>query len=89
MTEDQKREEARKRVFALKAFYINAISYALVMPVLIVWNVLDHRYWWFEWPLLGWGAGVIAQACSVYFPDWKPFGDQWQERKIQELMERR
>ena len=86
MTEDEKYALAKKHVEALRAFYWNAASFALVMPALVLWNALDQRMWWVQWPLLGWGSALAWQALCVFASP--PYAASWQERKIRELMAR-
>jgi len=39
------------------------------------------------WPLLGWGLGVFFHGMRVF--NYAPFfGKEWENRKIQELMEK-
>ena len=43
---------------------------------------------WFFWPLMGWGIAVALHALRV-FGAGRWFGADWEERKIDELMEQR
>lgn len=77
-------ERARKRVEAMKGFYISLLSYCVVIPILIVINY--KTYWEFKWfwfPMLGWGLGVIFHAFEVF-----GYGKRWEERKIRQLLEK-
>jgi hypothetical protein len=79
-------EYARKRAHQLRDFYIHASMYVLVNIFLIALNMLtspDHL--WFYWALLGWGIGLAAHALTVFGVVW---GQDWEERKIHEIMER-
>ena len=51
--EQQRYERARKRVQALKGFYIHAATYVLVNIMLFVINLMTGGGWWFFWPLIG------------------------------------
>lgn len=74
--------KARKKVKEMKSFYANLISYCIVIPFLIFVNLFTSReYLWFWWPMLGWGIGVASHGFQVF-----AIGDSWQERKIQEIM---
>ena len=42
---------------------------------------------WFYWPLLGWGIGLLAHAASVFMYE-NPWGKDWEDRKIKELMDK-
>ena len=67
MTEAQKTARAMQRVRTLTGFYIHAIVFALVMVVLLTFNMTDS-HWWVQWPLFGWGLGLAAHAWAVYGP---------------------
>jgi hypothetical protein len=87
--EQQRYEQARKRVQALKGFYIHATAFVLVNIALFGINVLVGGGWWFYWPLLGWGIGLGAHALGVFgFGGSGPWGRDWEERKIREMMDK-
>ena len=77
-------ERASKRVKELKGFYSNLISYCLVIPFLIFINLRTApEYYWFWWPALGWGVGVILNAIKVF-----GVSGNWEERQIQKILDR-
>jgi hypothetical protein len=78
--------KAQKRVEDLKGFYGNLTSYVVVNTGLLILNLLTSpQNLWFFYPLLGWGIGVAIHAMSVF--NYMPFLNQnWEEKKIQELM---
>jgi hypothetical protein len=78
--------KAQKRVEDLKGFYGNLTSYVVVNVGLLILNLLTSpQNLWFFYPLLGWGIGVAIHAMSVF--NYMPFLSQnWEEKKIQELM---
>ncbi|MBC2845708.1 histidine kinase [Winogradskyella flava] len=80
---------ARKRVEELKAFYYSLISYCLVIPFLIfIWyQFSQHTIQWFWFPMAGWGLSLVFQAYRVYV-DGGALGAKWEERKIQEYMQK-
>jgi len=87
--DQQSYERARARVQALKGFYIHASAFILVNIGLFVINVLTGGVWWFYWPLLGWGIGLGIHALAVFgFGGGGPWGSDWEERKMQEMMDR-
>ncbi|MDX1762073.1 MAG: 2TM domain-containing protein [Christiangramia sp.] len=76
--------KAKQRVKEIKEFYGNLISYCVVIPFLVFVNY--YTYWDFQWfwfPLFGWGIGLTIHGFSVF-----GYGSDWEERKIQELMEK-
>lgn len=80
--------KAQKKVEDIKGFYGNLASYCVVITGLMVLNLItspDHL--WFFYPAVGWGIGVAVHGVSVF--NYMPFlGRDWEERKIQELMEK-
>ncbi|MFD2192670.1 2TM domain-containing protein [Oceanobacillus bengalensis] len=87
--EDERYLKAKKKVENLKAFYIHLIVYVLVNTMFVVINVLTYKYaehWWFFYPLMGWGIGLISHGLSV--SSFGLFGANWEEKKIQEYMDK-
>ena len=87
-TEEIKYQKAKERVEALRGFYIHLIVYAVVNLILFSINmIVSPDSLWFFWPLMGWGIGLAIHVLSVFGPTlW--FGADWEQRKIQELMEK-
>jgi len=50
----------------LRDFQAHLTAYLLVNLALFLINVATPGSWWFYWPLLGWGAGVLAHAAHAY-----------------------
>ncbi|MCW4470571.1 2TM domain-containing protein [Flavobacterium sp. MFBS3-15] len=80
--------KAQKKVEDIKGFYGNLMSYVIVITGLAVLNlVTSAEHLWFLYPAIGWGIGVVIHFCSVF--NYIPFlGRDWEERKLNELMER-
>ncbi|AZB21256.1 histidine kinase [Kaistella haifensis] len=77
-------DRASKRVKELKGFYGNLISYCLVIPFLIFVNLYTSpNYYWFWWPMLGWGIGVASHALQVF-----GIGRNWEEKQIRKILEK-
>lgn len=53
-----------KRMAAVRfAFYIHLVVYVFVNLMLIAINLATTPwYFWFMWPLLGWGIGLLAHG---------------------------
>ncbi|MCW2119704.1 2TM domain-containing protein [Flavobacterium sp. 7A] len=86
--EEERYYRARKKVEDIKGFYGNLTSYVVVNSGLFILNVITSPgHYWFYWPLLGWGIGVLFHACKV-FDLISVFGYDWEERKIKEFMEK-
>lgn len=79
---------AQKRVEELKAFYGNLASYIIFIGGLMVLNLLTYKeYLWFLWPAGGWGIGLAFHAMKTF--NYMPFlGNDWEEKKIREIMEK-
>ena len=75
-------EQAKERVFKLKSFYGNLISYCTVIPILIIINLNTSRnFQWFWFPMLGWGMGLIFHALEAF-----QIGKTWEEKKINQIL---
>jgi len=81
--EDTAYLRAKDRVEKLKGFYGNLISYCVVIPVLIIVNLNTSNFQWFWFPMLGWGMGLTFHALETF-----GYGKSWEERKIQEILEK-
>ncbi len=81
---DQKYIKAKKRVEDLKGFYANLISYIIIIPMLALINYYTtwDSHWWFLYPAIFWGLGVVIHGFTVF-----GFGSDWEERKLKEFME--
>jgi hypothetical protein len=87
MTTDKQREKAAKRVEELRGFYVHCLTYCIVNAGLFCINYfITPQHWWFYWPLLGWGIGLLMNGLSV----WQHglWGDNWKERKIEKIMKK-
>jgi fatty acid desaturase len=66
MESDERYRRAKRRVSVLKGFYIHLATYIAVMAMLLLIDFLTGGGWWFYWPLLGWGIGIVAHAFTVF-----------------------
>lgn len=83
---DKRYEQAKKKMEALKGFYIHLTIYCIMVPVFIYLNYISTSFPWSLFPILGWGWGVIGHAAETF--GWNPiFNKKWEARKIKELME--
>ena len=79
-------EWARKQAKEQRDFYAHLATYAGVMLLLFIIDLLSGDGWWFFWPMLGWGIGVVVHGITVFGEN--RFGPAWEERKAQQLMQR-
>lgn len=84
MSEHEKALLAQKRVEAITGFYIHLAAFVVVMVGLGIINALTGSDLWVQWPLLGWGIGIITHAWVV-FGGMPKFVTQWQLRKIKAI----
>jgi fatty acid desaturase len=76
---------AKRRVAAIKGFYIHLAVFTLVLLGLLAIDLATGRRWWVHWVFLGWGIGIVAHAIAVFGGLPQAVAD-WEERKIKELM---
>ena len=85
--ERERYELVRARVRAIKGFYIHAMAFVVVNIALLAINVGVGEVWWFYWPLIGWGIALGLHALAVFGFD-GPWGRNWEERKMREMMDK-
>ncbi|MBK7872708.1 MAG: 2TM domain-containing protein [Saprospiraceae bacterium] len=83
-------EKARKRVKKKKEFYQHLGSYIAVGGFFFLMNVVtSFGDWWFYYPMLGWGIGLVIHFFTVFgIPGVVNYNEDWEERAIQEELER-
>ncbi len=74
------REQAQERIDELRGFYAHLASYIAVNIFLVFIDIMSGGPWWVQWPILGWGIGLVIHAAIVFWT-----GSDWEERKMQEL----
>ena len=91
---DERYNLAFKRVKRIKGFYIHTLVYLFVNAFIIISNFLRSEKGievFFEWETFitafFWGIGLLAHGLSVFGRNIF-FGQNWEERKIQEFMEK-
>lgn len=90
--EEKLYKEARKRVKKKKNYYSAIIAYFTVCTFLtfLNWYQLSDghgHYWWVKWVWFGWGIGMFFYTIS-FFKNGVFFGQDWEDRKIKEEMEK-
>lgn len=85
--QDIKYQQAKARVSALRDFYVHFIVYLVINLLLFLINIIfSPNSLWFFWPLLGWGIAISLHAFFVFGQN-RVLGADWEEKKIQEIME--
>jgi hypothetical protein len=87
----------RRQVHRIAEFYRHVLVYVMVIGLLWMVNAYTIYHsaqsgkwflWWAIWPTLGWGIGLLAHGITV-LPVWSFFSQEWEDRKVKELMARR
>jgi len=77
--------QARRRLAALKGFYVHLIVFALVLLGLFIVNSASGGPWWVVWVFVGWGLGVLAHGLAVSGRGSRTIA-AWEERKLQDYL---
>lgn len=86
-------QKARKKVKEIKGFYTHFIIYLIINIFSLIMHAFDLKEGesFFEWDTfmmpLGWGVGVFFHWYGTFKPG-VTIVKEWEERKIQALMER-
>lgn len=87
-TEDIKYQNAKKRVKQLKAFYLHLISFVMINLFLFLLNYLTSPWsLWFYWVTLFWGIALVLHWLTIIVFG-NRLGKDWEERKIQEILDK-
>lgn len=86
-------ERAQRRVKAVREFWGHFWFYVIVNAIFVLIDVADDSNGdtflgldWAYFPLLGWGAFVLAQFISVFWFEGH-FGARWEQRKLRRYTE--
>lgn len=67
MNEQREYERIERKIEEKLGFYIHLAAYILVNGLLIAINLMaSPGTYWFVWPLIGWGVGVILHGLSIF-----------------------
>jgi hypothetical protein len=87
-TDEKLYRAARKKVRRKRKFYSHLLSYLAVGVFLTFVNWFTRPgHWWVQWVWIGWGIGIFFHAISLYRRNIL-FGDDWEDQKIKEEMEK-
>jgi fatty acid desaturase len=78
-------ERAKRRVEAVKGFYIHLAVFVLVVAGLLLINLATGQPWWVLWVFLGWGLGVLTHGIAVSDRAHRAM-TAWEERKLRQFM---
>lgn len=80
---------AFERVRKIKGFYMHAIQYCVVIPVLFLINIMTNTdYIWAFWPMLGWGIGLASHGFRA-FGVIKVLGADWEKQQVEKQLGRK
>jgi hypothetical protein len=87
-SEEERLARARRRLAALKGFYLHLFIFAVVLAALTIINAAVGGPWWVLWVLLGWGIGLLAHGLAVLSQGSRVIRD-WEERKLRQYLNER
>jgi hypothetical protein len=79
---------ARERAEMIQGLYIHLMMYLLVNAGLFTINWVTtggEGAWWFQWPLMGWGIGMLIHVLVTVVP---VFSKSWVDRRAEEIARR-
>ncbi len=87
--EDKRYKQAQERVRRIRSFWSSVFTYIWVNILLLVINLFTnpHRLWFF-WVTIIWGIVLIIQAVNIFTIRDRFLGENWEQRKIRELMDK-
>lgn len=89
MTEEEKYKRAQARVRKIKNFYSSVLTFVWVNILLLVINLLTSPHsLWFWWVTIIWAAVLVIQAIKTFIFHDRFLDEDWEERKIRELMDK-
>lgn len=80
-------EWAQKQAREERDFYTHLGTYAAVILGLFVLDLLTGGSWWFYWPAIGWGIGILIHGFTVFSGTW--IGPDREARRTQQLLAER
>ena len=89
--EEQKYIRAKKKVKAVKGFYVHLTVYIIINLFLIITSVIAGGGWnnFWQWQTYNtaifWGIGIAFHAFNVFGMNFL-LGSNWEEKKIKEIM---
>lgn len=91
--EEQKYIRAKKKVKAIKGFYVHFMVYLMVNGFILLSRALSDGSWeiFWEWQsystAIFWGIGIAFHAFGVFGMD-IVLGKSWEDNKIKEIMDK-
>ena len=94
MSNEEAYLKVQKKVKAKKGFYLHLGIYVIIILFLAImnWATKDpiDDDWWVAFPAVCWGTAVAIHALAVFiFSGDGLLGEEWEEKKIEEALEKR
>jgi hypothetical protein len=87
--QEEKYTRAQRRVRKIRHFYENLITYFLINVLLIAINfIFSPNHLWFYWVTIFWGLAIVIHAIKLFTIRDRFLGDEWEQRKIKEIMDK-
>jgi hypothetical protein len=81
---DARFKAAKERAEQVQGLLIHLMVYTVVNLSLFIIDALSGDGWWFYWPLLGWGIGLVLHLLTLSAPVFSP---GWAERRARRQLE--
>jgi len=90
MSDEQDLEKvAKRRVQTRYGFIIHVLMYLTVNGgIFALWWFAGGGYPWFIWPIICWGAGIVAHAASLVIGPDSPREQRAVDRELRRLQAR-
>jgi hypothetical protein len=86
MTEEEIFIRANKKVKAKKGFFVHFGVFCATVVFLFTINFLTSpKFWWFLFPTLGWGIGIVAHYIGVFGIS-DPSVEDWENKELEKEM---
>jgi hypothetical protein len=85
VNEEERYQQAKKRVEELKGFYTHLGVYLIFAVAAVAAWVVTGTVGWYFWPLAMWGIGLALHAMTVFVTEGR-LDRAWEERKTRKLM---
>lgn len=83
MTEEEIFIRANKKVKAKKGFFVHFGVFCATVVFLFTINFLTSpKFWWFLFPTLGWGIGIVAHYIGVFGIS-DPSVEDWENKELE------
>lgn len=77
-------EAAKERAEEIQGLLIHLLVFSVINLGLFAIDALTGGGWWFYWPLLAWGVGLILHVLATSVPVFRP---GWADRRARRALE--